>query len=300
MDSFLAREIKQFSRARLQKLIKEGSVFFGEQTLSDPAFRVQTGDCFCVIFPEPEPASTAPLPLPLSILFEDEHLLVLEKPAGLVVHPAPGHADDTLANALVAHCGDSLSGIGGVRRPGIVHRLDKDVSGVMVVAKNDRAHIGLAAQFSVHSVTRVYEALVWGLPQRSSGTIDQAIGRHPHDRKRMTVVAEGGKAAVTHYRVVAGNGTRSSRVEFRLETGRTHQIRVHSSFNGHPIIGDPIYRPRKLPAISGDAQAMLKDFRRIALHARHLGFDHPATGDYIEFDVPAPAGFDQLFAYLSA
>ncbi|MEO1017719.1 MAG: RluA family pseudouridine synthase [Pseudomonadota bacterium] len=300
LDIFLAHEIGKLSRTRLQKLIRQQNVRCNDQLIIDPAYRLRSGDRLSLMVPEAEEHLALPQPLPLSILFEDEHLVVLEKPAGLVVHPAPGHPRGTLVNALIAHCGDSLSGIGGVRRPGIVHRLDKDVSGVMVIAKNNGTHIGLAAQFSVHSVDRVYEALVWGLPRQTSGTIEGAIGRHPNDRKRMAVVPRGGKVAKTHYRVITSAGTRVSRLEFILDTGRTHQIRVHSLFNGHAIIGDPIYRQKRQPPMSIEALNLLQKFQRIALHAKLLGFLHPATGHRLRFERPAPSSFDQLFACFAA
>jgi 23S rRNA pseudouridine1911/1915/1917 synthase len=232
-------------------------------------------------------------------VFEDAHLLVLDKPAGMVVHPAPGHARGTLVNALLAHCAGSLSGIGGVLRPGIVHRLDKDVSGLLVVAKHDRAHIGLAAQFSVHRIERAYEAIAWGVPAHASGAIDRPIGRHPRDRKRMAVV-ESGKRALTHYRVLEAFGDLAARLDVALATGRTHQIRVHLGTLGLGIIGDPVYRPRRRPQPGPALRTMLASFARIALHARRLGFQHPISGEWQQFDRPPPPGFDRLREHLHA
>jgi 23S rRNA pseudouridine1911/1915/1917 synthase len=230
-------------------------------------------------------------------VFEDEHLVVLEKPAGLVVHPAAGHDDGTLVNALLAHCGESLSGIGGVRRPGIVHRLDKDVSGVLVVAKHDRAHVRLAAQFSVHAVDRVYEAIAWGLPGAAVGRIDRPVGRDPRDRKRMGVV-QGGKRAVTHWRLLAAAGTRAARLAVELETGRTHQIRVHLASIGHPLVGDRLYGRQPPKGLPEPVRAELRRLERILLHARELGFAHPMTGERLRFSRPAPALFDRIMERL--
>lgn len=297
LDAFLAAALPELSRARLQALVREGQVRVGGAAIADPARRVKPGEEIELAVPAPQDATPRPQALALDILFEDEHLVVLEKPAGLVVHPAAGHADGTLVNALLAHCGDSLSGVGGVRRPGIVHRLDKDVSGVLVVAKHDRAHIGLAAQFSVHAVDRVYEAIAWGLPGAAAGLIDRPIGRDPGDRKRMGVV-QGGKRAVTRWRLLAAAGTRAARLAVELETGRTHQIRVHLASIGHPLVGDRLYGrqpPRGLPE---PVRAELRRLERILLHARELGFAHPITGERLRFARPPPELFDRLMERL--
>jgi len=296
LDVLLARSLPELSRARIQALVREGRLRADGAELRDPACRVRPGQRLRLSVPPPEPAEPRPEALSLEILYEDEHLLVLEKPAGMVVHPAPGHAEGTLVNALLAHCGKSLSGIGGVARPGIVHRLDRDVSGVMVVAKHDRAHVGLAGQFTVHSVERVYEALVHGVPAPAAGTVDRPVGRHPVDRKRMAVVA-GGKRAVTHYRVLEAAGTLAARVELRLETGRTHQIRVHMHHLGHPVLGDPVYRPRR-ERLPRELCTWLSGLGRILLHARVLGFVHPVTGERLRFERPAPFCFDEMMARL--
>jgi 23S rRNA pseudouridine1911/1915/1917 synthase len=296
LDRFLADRLPRLSRSRLQALVREGCLRQGQRVIAEPGHRVKPGDAFILTVPAPRPATPAAEALELEVLFEDEHLVVLVKPAGMVVHPAPGHAGGTLVNALMAHCGASLSGIGGVLRPGIVHRLDREVSGVMVAAKHDRAHVGLAGQFSVHTIDRVYEAIVWGVPGAAAGTIDRPLGRHPVDRKRMAIVARGGKRAVTHWRLLDAAGLRAARMEFRLETGRTHQIRVHAASLGHPILGDRLYgrgRDAKLPEAVGE-------LGRILLHARKLGFAHPVTGAALAFEVPPPALFEGILELLAA
>jgi 23S rRNA pseudouridine1911/1915/1917 synthase len=299
LDKFLAGKWPDLSRTRLQALLEAGAVERDGVLIAEGSARVKPGQRFVARLSEPEPAKPQPEARPLDVLYEDAHLLVLEKPAGLVVHPAPGHADGTLVNALLAHCAGTLSGIGGVLRPGIVHRLDKDVSGLMVVAKGDRAHIGLAAQFSVHRIARTYDAIAWGVPPSAGGSIDRPIARHPRDRKRMAVV-EGGKRALTHYRLMASAGALASRLRVSLATGRTHQIRVHLGTLGLGIIGDPIYRPRRRPTIGPDLKRFLQGFHRIALHACELGFEHPVTGERLHFERAAPADFDRLFDDLSA
>jgi 23S rRNA pseudouridine1911/1915/1917 synthase len=294
LDRFLADRLPQMSRSRLQALVRGGCLRLGERVINEPGHRVKPGDRLTLAVPPPRAAEPEAESRELQILFEDGHLVVLVKPAGMVVHPAPGHAGGTLVNALMAHCGTSLSGIGGVLRPGIVHRLDREVSGVMVVAKHDRAHVGLAGQFSVHAIDRVYEAIVWGVPAVAAGTIDRPVGRHPVDRKRIAIVPRGGKRAVTHWRRLDAAGTRASRLEFRLETGRTHQIRVHAASLAHPILGDRLYgrgRDAQLPPAAGE-------LGRILLHARRLGFTHPVTAAPLAFDVPPPTRFDAILDLL--
>src|SRR5579871_6232302 len=241
LDRFLARRLAGFSRSRLKNLIEAGHVSAGGATLSDPSHRVKPGQSFILTLPQVASAKPEGQAIDLSIVHEDDDLIVVDKPAGLVVHPAPGNPDHTLVNALIAHCGDSLSGIGGEKRPGIVHRLDKDTSGLIVAAKNDLAHRALAADFAARRIERTYQAVVWGIPVPREGEIEGAIGRHPVDRKRMAVVKRGGKPALTHYRVVEPLGPSASLVEGRLATGRTHQIRVHLAAIGHPLLGDPVY-----------------------------------------------------------
>ena len=299
LDKFLASRLPELSRARLQDLIEAGEVRQDDAVITEGSSRVKPGQSYAVHVPAPRPAAPEREPYPLDVLFEDEHLLVLDKPAGLVVHPAPGHARGTLVNALLAHCAGSLPGVGGVLRPGIVHRLDKDVSGLLVVAKHDRAHIGLAAQFSVHRIERAYEAIVWGVPQRPSGSIDRPIGRHPRDRKRMAVL-ESGKRALTHYRVLEAFDTLAKRLEVALATGQTHQIRVHLATLGLGIIGDPVYRPRRRPSISAALQQHAARFGRIALHACRLGFEHPVTGEWQLFERAPPPCFALLREHLLA
>jgi len=299
VDRFLAGRWTELSRSRLQALLAEGAIERDGVLIAEGSARVKPGQTFVARIQAPAPARPQPEDLPLDVLYEDEHLLVLEKPAGMVVHPAPGHAGGTLVNALLAHCRGSLSGIGGVLRPGIVHRLDKEVSGLMVVAKGDRAHIGLAGQFSVRRIERGYDAITWGVPARPEGSIEAPIGRHPRDRKRMAVV-EGGKPALTRYRLVAAAGALAARLHVTLATGRTHQIRVHLGTLGLGIVGDPVYRPRRRPVIGEELRAFLQGFDRLALHAWLLGFEHPISGERLRFERAAPAAFDRLFALLAA
>jgi len=224
-------------------------------------------------------------------------LIVVDKPAGMVVHPAPGNPDNTLVNALIAHCGESLSGIGGVKRPGIVHRIDKDTSGLIVAAKNDTAHQALSEAFAAHTIEREYRCLVWGLASPKAGTIEGPIGRHPTDRKRMAIVRKGGKPAITHYRVLKSFGLGASLVECRLETGRTHQIRVHMAKIGHPLIGDPVYgKPTaaRRGRLSPEARKVAEAFPRQALHATLLGFDHPRTGEHLSWESESPEDLRRL------
>jgi 23S rRNA pseudouridine1911/1915/1917 synthase len=299
LDRLLAAKLPALSRARLQALIEAGEVERDGVLIADGSSRVKPGQRFSIHLPEPRPATPSPEALPLDVAFEDEHLIVLNKPAGMVVHPAPGHAGGTLVNALLAHCEGSLSGIGGVMRPGIVHRLDKDVSGLLVVAKHDRAHVRLAAQFSVHRVERTYAAIAWGAPLQSAGEIDAPIGRDPRDRKRMAVVA-GGKPARTRFRVVRSAGRLASSLRLNLATGRTHQIRVHLASIGLHIVGDPLYRPRRLPRVGDPARTIVNGMRRLALHACELGFEHPISGAKLAFTRPPPDLFTELFQALEA
>lgn len=301
LDSFLARRCGgELSRSRLQALLQAGGVRVAGDgaVIAEASHRVKPGQAFELTFEEPRPAAPRPEAIPLDVVYEDEHLLVIDKPAGLVVHPAPGHAEGTLVNALLAHCGASLSGIGGTLRPGIVHRLDKDVSGLLVVAKGDRAHVRLAAQFSVHAVERAYEAVLRGVPSPAAGEVDAPIGRDPRDRKRMAVVQGGGKRALTRYRLREAAGTLASLVRCELATGRTHQIRVHMASIGHPVLGDPLYTSRRGLRADDSVRAALAGFDRIALHARVLGFDHPVSGERLRFERPPPAAVADLFERL--
>ncbi len=295
-------ELPKISRNRLKSLILEGRVAVGDATLSDPSSPVKPGLVYRIEVPPPVAAEPEPEDLPLSVVFEDPDLIVIDKPAGLTVHPAPGQPDGTLVNALLAHCGSELSGIGGVRRPGIVHRIDKETSGLLVVAKSDAANTGLADQFAAHTVDRAYRAFCFGTPAPAAGRIEGAIGRHPSDRKRMAVRPPGrGKPAVTHYRTLeAYRG--ASLLECRLETGRTHQIRVHMSHIGHPLIGDPVYgrsRGARLTALSEAGQAAARAFQRQALHAGVLGFTHPLSGESLRFESLMPQDMADLAEALS-
>jgi len=300
LDKVLAPLFPDISRARLQALIGEGRLSLDGQPITDASRKAKAGT-YALSVPPPAAAEPEPQDLPLSILYEDEHLIVVDKDAGMAVHPAPGTPDGTLVNALLHHCGDSLSGIGGVARPGIVHRLDKDTSGVMVAAKSDVAHQGLSKLFATHDIDRLYVALTRGAPSPSSGTIDTQLGRSLSDRKKMAVLKSGGRQAITHYRVEASFGPQAkplaARVECRLETGRTHQIRVHMASKGSPCLGDPVYGASQAagPVREQVAAAGLK---RQALHAAVLGFVHPVTGQTLRFETPLPPDMATLQAGL--
>ncbi|WP_299327550.1 RluA family pseudouridine synthase [Parasphingopyxis sp.] len=296
LDRALAAALPQFSRERLKKLIASGHVRKADGSEArDPKSAVEKGQNFTVSVPAPEPAEAAPQDIPLDIVFEDEHLIVIDKPAGLVVHPAAGNADGTLVNALLHHCAGRLSGIGGVARPGIVHRIDKDTSGLIVAAKTDKAHEGLAKQFAAHSIDRVYKAIVHNLVNKSEDKIETNLARSPRNRKKIAVVEPPhGKHAITRYkRIEALNN--ATLIECRLETGRTHQIRVHMAHIGHSLIGDPVYgRPK--PALKDVLKRL--DFKRQALHAMRIGFIHPVTSNALAFDSELPVDIQELFRAL--
>lgn len=291
------------SRARLKSLIQEGHIRSHGKTITNPSYRVKPGEIFEFALPPPRDPVPVAQDIPLTVVYEDEHLIVIDKPAGLVVHPAPGNADRTLVNALIGHCGSSLAGIGGVMRPGIVHRIDKDTSGLIVAAKNDATHQGLSRLFAAHDIDRAYRALVWGVPQLPRGMIEGAIGRDPHQRKKMTVRRKGGKSAKTHYQVLESYGSEVALLDCRLETGRTHQIRVHLSHIGHPILGDPVYGRapgKRLGRLPPAAAALLDEFRRQALHAYRLGFVHPISAEKLVFESTFPADMTSLILALKA
>jgi 23S rRNA pseudouridine1911/1915/1917 synthase len=301
LDAWLARRASGLSRSRLKALIKAGQVTVGGEPMSDPSRKIAAGEMVEIAVPPPEPAEPAGENIPLAILYEDADLIVIDKPAGLVVHPGAGNPAGTLVNALIAHCGDSLSGIGGVRRPGIVHRLDKDTSGVLVAAKNDMAHRGLAAQFEEHgrggALRREYDALVWGVPKPHIGMVDAPLNRDHRNRLKQAVSRFGGRTAVTHYAVNERFGDRAASVTCRLETGRTHQIRVHMAHIGHPLVGDHVYGSAfltKAEALPVTIRAGVKAFRRQALHARLLQFAHPRTGETVRFEAEWPADLMNL------
>jgi 23S rRNA pseudouridine1911/1915/1917 synthase len=287
------------SRSRLKALIEEGRVRVAGATITEPSRKVKAGDPVEIDVPAARAAHQEAQDIALSVAFEDAHLIVIDKPAGLVVHPAPGNAGGTLVNALLAHCRGSLSGIGGVERPGIVHRLDKDTSGLMVAAKHDRAHRHLAAQFARHDVERLYAAIVRGVPRPAEGDIEGAIGRDPRNRKKMSIVSSGGKAARTHYRTLERFSDRASLVECRLATGRTHQIRVHLTALGCPLVGDATYG-RKPRAPADPLDATMAAFPRQALDAFVLGFEHPETGERLRFERPFAPDLEALRARLAA
>ena len=300
LDRVLARRFGDLSRTRLKQLVMEGRVSVDGATITNPSLRVKPGQRCAVTLPPPVAAAPEAQAIPLDIRYEDDELLVLEKPAGLVVHPAPGNPDNTLVNALLAHCGESLAGIGGVRRPGIVHRLDKDTSGLMVIAKTGRAHAALAADFAARRIDRAYLGVVWGVPQPREGEIAGAIGRNPRNRKTMAVVSRGGKPAVTRYRVLRIFKDAAAIVECHLATGRTHQIRVHLAAKGNPLIGDPVYgrsRGRKR-ALAEPFRGALEAFPRQALHAATLGFEHPVTKKWLVFRSELPRDISDLVTVL--
>jgi len=283
------------SRVRLQALIAAGRVREGKIIITNMRRKVKAGEVYTVDVPPPEPAAPAAQAMPLEIVHEDNDVIVIDKPAGMVVHPAPGNRDKTLVNALLAHCKGSLSGIGGVARPGIVHRLDKDTSGLMVAAKNDVAHQALARQFADRTLSRTYQAIVWGVPSPRQGSIEAPIGRSTRDRKKMAVVARG-KPALTHYRVLEAFAE-TSLVECKLATGRTHQIRVHFAHKKHPLVGDPVYGGKSR---SKYKEAFFQDFPRQALHAVGLQFRHPRTGKNVRFKSALPADLARLLRRLRA
>ncbi len=285
----LVSEKCEMTRSAAAKLIDAGSVTVSSKVASKST-KPKVGETVTVILPELVPCDAVPQNIPVDIVFEDEHLLVVNKPRGMVVHPAPGNPDKTLVNALMYHCEGRLSGIGGVIRPGIVHRIDKDTSGLLIIAKNDDAHIALAAQIKEHSFIRIYQAIVTGNIKDDSGTIELPIGRHPKDRKKMAVTDKNSKHAITHYKVIERyNGY--THLELRLETGRTHQIRVHMSHKGHPVLGDPLY--------ARDGGRNKFGLEGQCLHAKFIGFDHPITGEYIEFDSELPEYFKNILAKLN-
>ena len=322
LDKALSRDVPDdasLSRTRLARLIAEGHVTLNGQVTTDPKARVAEGDIVEITVPMAEDSHIGPEDIPLTVVFEDDDLIVIDKPAGMVVHPAPGSPSGTLVNALLAHCGDDLSGVGGMKRPGIVHRIDKDTSGLLVVAKTDRAHHGLAAQFEKHTVERYYKAVVYGVPDandpRLRGVrgvsfepgnilkITTQLARHKTDRQRQAVLFQGGRHAVTRARIVEGFGAPAvlSLVECWLETGRTHQIRVHMAHAGHALVGDPTYGGRRKLArgsVSDAADAAVRDFPRQALHAQVLGFVHPVSGESLRFEAEIPQDMADLIALL--
>jgi 23S rRNA pseudouridine1911/1915/1917 synthase len=306
LDKFLATHLPELSRSRLQDLIEQGYVTVDGKVLDDASAKVKAPRTYLVMIPEAAPSYMPAQAMALDIIFEDDHMLVINKPAGLTVHPGAGNPDMTLVNALLAHCGESLSGIGGVARPGIVHRIDKETSGLLVVAKHDTAHLALSEQLAKRTLKRTYLALIWGTLKQKSGTITGNIGRSISNRKKMAVLKSGGKPAMTHYKQLE-NFSVASLVECRLETGRTHQIRVHFAHIHHPLVGDPVYgqstrsRLSALPpkALTPAQKAALLEFDRQALHATALELVHPVTGKTMRFECPLPADMHALIGALS-
>jgi 23S rRNA pseudouridine1911/1915/1917 synthase len=300
LDQYLADCSPELSRSQIKRLIESGQVLCNGVSVKAGS-KLKGGEVISVTIPDPDPIEALPEDIPLTILYEDSHLIVIDKPAGMVVHPAPGHSSGTLVNALLHHCQD-LSGIGGQIRPGIVHRLDRDTSGVMVATKNDATHQDLALQFKQHTVQRRYVALVFGQLDQECGTIDQPIGRHPQHRKKMSSTSRRGRDAVTHWRVLQRfDAERLTLIELRLETGRTHQIRVHLCEANHPVVGDPVYgntrRCNHLPDTT--LRAMIQGLNRQFLHARLLGFRHPKTGKEMKFSSTAPPDLQAIIDYLN-
>ena len=286
LDKYLAEQFPEQTRSYLQKLIKEGQVLVNGKTVKS-GYQLSKGDEVSVTIPEPKELDVEPQKMDLDIVYEDEDVILINKPKGMVVHPAPGHTTDTLVNGLLYHCKDNLSGINGVARPGIVHRIDRDTTGILIVCKNDMSHNSIAAQLKEHSINRRYRALVHGNLKEDTGTVEGPIGRHPVDRKKMAINERNGKPAVTHFTVLERFGNYTL-IECKLETGRTHQIRVHMTSIGHPLVGDEVYGPAKCPfKLQGQC-----------LHAMVLGFVHPRTGEYMEFSADLPEYFEELLKKL--
>ena len=286
LDKYLAEQLPDLSRSYLQKLILDGNVTVNQKQVKSN-YKTSAGDIIEIAVPEPEEPDILPEDIPLNILYEDEDILVVNKPKGMVVHPAPGHYSGTLVNAVMYHCKGQLSGINGILRPGIVHRIDRDTTGSLLICKNDKAHRILAEQLKEHSITRKYHAIIYGNMKENTGTIVAAIGRHPTDRKKMSTKAPNGRRAVTHYKVLERFG-KFTYIECQLETGRTHQIRVHMASIGHPILGDDVYGPAKSSyKLNGQT-----------LHAKILGIRHPSSREYMEFDAPLPEYFENLLKKL--
>ena len=287
-DVFLSRSVPELTRSAAQRLLEQGAVLLAGRA-DKKNDRLSPGAELSLTLPDPEPVDARPQDIPLDVIYEDRDVIVVNKPVGLVVHPAPGHPDGTLVNALLYHCGTSLSGINGQLRPGIVHRIDRDTSGLIIAAKHDRAHLALAAQLQDHSLARTYEAVAVGSLREDGGTVSAPIGRHPVDRKRMAVDPKNGREAVTHWSVLA-RYPGYTHVECRLETGRTHQIRVHLASIGHPLLGDTVYGAKKpVPGLAGQC-----------LHARRLRFIHPSTGEPVELECPLPPWFQAVLEKLAA
>lgn len=300
-DKFLSHSLPDLTRSRIQQLFREGHILQDGRVFETPSKKVKEGQTFHIAIPPTVEAIPQAENIPLDIIYEDDDLVVINKSAGMVVHPAPGSPNRTLVNALLAHCGESLSGINGVKRPGIVHRLDKGTSGLIVAAKNDKAHQGLSSQLSDKSMKRIYKAVVWGLPSPKKGTIEGSIGRSPRNRKKMAIVSRGGKEAITHYKVEQAFGLVASLVECQLETGRTHQIRVHLTSKGHALLGDPTYggRPRRLPnELEEFLKSSLWPKDRVALHAFRLSFVHPVQHKDMIFEAPLPGDIRELLNVL--
>jgi 23S rRNA pseudouridine1911/1915/1917 synthase len=287
LDAFLSAQVEELTRSAVQKLMEEGRVTNAQGSAVKKNEKTTAGASYTLTLPDPEPVDILPQDIPLDVVYEDEDVIVVNKPVGLVVHPAPGHPDGTLVNALLYHCGDSLSGINGELRPGIVHRIDRDTSGLIIAAKNDKAHLALAEQLKDHSLARTYEAVVIGNLKEDQGTVNAPIGRHPVDRKKMCVNERNGRPAVTHWEVIA-RYPGYTHVRCKLETGRTHQIRVHMASIGHPLLGDVVYGSKKpYPGLAGQC-----------LHARELTFVHPTTGQPVTVSCPLPEWFEKILRKL--
>ena len=283
IDKYLTNEMADFSRSYIQKLIKDGNVSVSGKVVK-ANYKLSYDETITVHIPDLVEPDIVPENIPLDIIYEDSDILIVNKPKGMVVHPAAGHYSGTLVNALMFHCGESLSGINGVMRPGIVHRIDMDTTGSLLICKNDKAHQNLAEQLKVHSIKRVYHAIVHGNVKNDEGTVNAPIGRHPVDRKKMSINEKNGREAITHYKVIERYGNYTY-IACQLETGRTHQIRVHMASLGHPLVGDHVYGPQKCPFPNLQGQT---------LHAKILGIDHPTSGEYMEFDAPLPEYFVKL------